>query len=199
MINFDAIFIKFQKIIMERVGPRLSVIPGTTFPAVVRARDAHTIPDYPFITVDIDDVTEGGAWLLNEYIDDNDNTVYEVPKQLSVSLRCYGGTTSSEDSSSSLSICNALQGIFLFEPLRWDLMNTLNMGIVNVLPIRTDPVKRFDTFVEMSYFYLITSVQDEHVDTLTSQLVQQVDYNGALFDGVDDQDDGAPVVFTVIN
>ena len=159
-IDIDAILKEFISLARDGVGGSLSTIgpSGNTAPAVIKARQDGPLPDYPYVVVDILDISRGG-WLLNESVDDNDNPFYETTYTLLMNYRCYGGN--------SIEIIHELEGFFRFPRVRDEIRSTIGGALVDTDSVDTLPVLNSTEFLESASFNFTYSITDTLVDTST--------------------------------
>lgn len=181
MINFDTVWDKFVEIAQDYAGSNLSMSgPLGDEPCVIRESINGPLPDYPYITVNIADVSDESNWLIDEYIDENDNIVYRNIKTLLITYRCYGGEADTPSPGKSIDIMNILHGAFRFDSVRGDVRNTLNGSIVELTTIESLPVQLKDKILDSSSFNIIFNIVDEAVDT-NSFIIDTVDVTGDVY------------------
>lgn len=196
MIDLDSLYTKFQDIASDRIGTYLSTIPGTTTPSVLRNRFGQEVPNHPYVTVDIQDVTEESGWLSNTYVNNSDNTVYEVTKNLMIYYRCYGGTTSSDNDKNALWLMNQLHSYFMFDRVREDLRANFGVGVIRTSRIDNTPIQRADTYLESANFFILVNIVDVQEDTTGSYVITDVTFDGELKRSENDPTP-LPIDFTV--
>ena len=180
MIDYNAVYNKFTSIAQEQAGTNLSRGGALgTEPNVIRAFPNAPKPDYPYITVDIQDVTEEQTWELNRYINEDDHTVHENIKTLMVLYTCYGGEAKSENTVRALHIIDQLHGSFMFDSVREDIRSTLNGSVVRTTSIERIPVRLADKFIEAAAFSILFNVVDVRED-INSFTIETVDLEGDL-------------------
>jgi len=181
MIDFDAIYNKFVSIAQEQVGSFLS--QGGELgdePHVIREGIAASKPDYPYITVAINDVTEEDGWQVNEFINDDDHAVHENIKTLMISYNCFGGESSSLNSDRAINIANQLHGSFMFSSVRSDIRSTLGGGIVRLSEVGKTQIKKANKILETASITILFNVVDSRED-VNSFIIDTVDLTGDVY------------------
>ena len=181
MIDVEGILSKFAEVATEPTySPALSVDPDSLIKNVFQERPEDTPkPNYPYIVLDLTAIEQENGWEINQYVDDNDNTVYETNYELLLSYHVYG--------SGARAIANQLEGYFRFERVRNDVEKTTGGVIVQTLPIQSLPQQLSDKFIDSAIFTLLFAVTDSQADT-QSTIIDQVDIDGELHRYVGDPD-----------
>lgn len=178
MIDLVAIRRKFALIAQEKVGQYLA--QESSVPVVVPARPNVVRHSYPYITVDIIDVTPNTGWVVDIESDVNGDDIYKTTKDLMILFRCYGGETSSANEKLSQYIINELQNVFMFSSVREDLRSTLNIGVITTGNIDSLPIQLSDKYLETAAFEIVIKVCDEAVDANTF-VIETVDLDGDVY------------------
>lgn len=112
MIPYDDILDGLITIIRDAVGDELSTLSDgvTTFPAVIRERQAGPKPNLPYITVDIPSTVKISQGFKEHYVNDDLEHVYEYLYELLVRITCHG--------EESQRILNKLRGYMHMNTLR---------------------------------------------------------------------------------
>jgi len=178
MIDYNVVYNKFVSIAQNQAGTNLSQggLAGDE-PNVIRAFPNSVKPNYPYITVDIQDVTEEQNWELNRYINEDDHTVHENIKTLMVIYTCYGGESKSENITRAIHIIDQLHGSFMFDSIRDDIRTTLNGSVVRTTSIERIPVRLADKFIEAAAFSILFNIVDIRED-VNSFTIETVDLEG---------------------
>jgi hypothetical protein len=182
-IALDTILDKFLSVARDALDGQLSTIgpPGNPIPAVIKERQNGTIPDYPYASINILDITENGEWLLQDYIDDDDNLVYENNKYLFMNYRVYGGN--------ALEIANNLYGYFRIETVLDSIRQVTGGAVVQLFDIDSLPTLLSDTFLETASFNFVFGITDTLIipDTGTN-FISSIGLDGELLHGEGDPD-----------
>jgi len=178
LIDLVAIRRKFALIAQEKVGQYLA--QESSVPVVVPARPNVVRHSYPYITVDIIDVTPNTGWVVDIESDVNGDDIYKTTKDLMILFRCYGGETSSANEKLSQYIINELQNVFMFSSVREDLRSTLNIGVITTGNIDSLPIQLSDKYLETAAFEIVIKVCDEAVDANTF-VIETVDLDGDVY------------------
>jgi hypothetical protein len=174
-LDYDAILDKFILVAQEALPTGLSLIGvGGNLPAVIRARQEGSKPDYPYATIDVLDTVDESGWLYSETINSNDETVYETNKQLLLNYRVYGGN--------AVSIAQKLHGFFRLNRVLGDIRNTLGGSVVTVDDVDQLPILLADTYLESASFNIIFNITDTFIDTLGSDSFTTIHLDGTIFD-----------------
>lgn len=180
MIDYAAIRLKFITLAQQQIGQYLSQSgPLEDSPNVIPVLPNHKAPPYPYVTVDVADISEENGWESNRYINEDDHTVHEVTKTLMVHFRCYGGDGYSENDKSSRWIMNQLHGSFMFDTVRDDLGSTIGAGVTIVTPINPTPVRLADKFVDSAVFSVLINIIDSRED-VNSTIISSVEAVGEV-------------------
>jgi hypothetical protein len=174
-LDYDAILDKFILVAQEALPTGLSLIGvGGNLPAVIRARQEGSKPNYPYATIDVLDTVDESGWLYSETINSNDETVYETNKQILLNYRVYGGN--------AVSIAQKLHGFFRLNRVLGDIRNTLGGSVVTVDDVDQLPILLADTYLESASFNIIFNITDTFIDTLGSDSFTTIHLDGTIFD-----------------
>lgn len=182
-IDYDAVLDKFIDVARQALNGKLSTIgpTGTEYPSVIRARQGGNLPDFPYCTVDYLITDGNNEWLLQDYITDNGDLVYESTKTLVLNYRVYGG--------SAMSIANDLHGYFRVERVRDSIRQATGGAVTVVDAIDSLPNVLPDAWRESASFNVTFSI----VDTLIipdegENYITSIVLDGELKDGEGDTD-----------
>jgi hypothetical protein len=180
-ISLDPILDTFISIAREALDGQLSTIgsPGNPLPAVIKERQTGPKPFYPYATINILDITENGEWLLQDYVDDDGNLIYENNKYLFMNYRVYGGN--------ALEIANNLYGYFRIETVLDSIREDTGGALVQLFDIDSLPTLLPDTFLETASFNFVFGITDTLIipDTGTNY-ISSVGLDGELHNGLTD-------------
>ena len=180
MINLDNVWDKFIEVAQSLVGSYLSLSgPLGDEPCVIREGIAGPIPNYPYITVSLTDVSDENGWLINEYVGENDLIVYENIKTILVNYLCFGGESSTESFQKSSDIMNILHGSFRFDSVLGDIRMTLNGSVVTLTSIQSLPVQLKDKILASAGFSVLFNIVDSLEDP-NSSIIDTVDLTGEV-------------------
>lgn len=171
MLDYDAILDKFVAVAREPLVADLSFIgQNNDIPAVIRARSNGVKPDYPYVVTDITDERDEDGWVLNQYLESNQET-YVTPKQLIIAYTVFGGQ--------AISLANKLHGYFRRDSVRGSFRTDLEGSIVNVLNIVQRPLLIADQYVESATFNIIFNIND--IDTFSGDLFDTINVDGTNY------------------
>lgn len=160
--------------LLSEIGP-----VGSEFPAVIRVRQEGPKPEYPYCVISLLDISDGGEWLLEEYLDSSNNLVYESNKNLLINYRVYGGN--------ALSISNTLHGYFRRDSVLNQIRENTGGAVVDTGSIDSLPVLLSDTYLESASFSLTLAITD--TDSLADtgeNYFDSVELDGGLHNGLTD-------------
>lgn len=182
-LDYDAILDKFILVAQEALPTELSLIGVSgTLPAVIRARQIGTKPDYPYVTIDVLDTADESGWLGSENINSSDETVYETNKSLLLNYRVYGGN--------AVNISQKLHGFFRIDRVLGDITNTLGGSVVTLDNVDQLPILLADTYLESASFNITFNITDTFVDTSTGSFTT-IHLDGTVFNlSVEDTNPG---------
>ena len=93
MLDFETVEQALIDTIRTQIGGKLSTLPNTTFPSVVRQREGGSVPQTPYVTFEEMTHTDFGGWLRYRKIDDSGSSPvvsWVTEKQLVYRIYCYG-------------------------------------------------------------------------------------------------------------
>lgn len=154
-LDLDAILLSFIETAQNTVGSQLSTVGSTSSPepAVIKVRQDAPKPDYPYITVDVLNITDSGNWLLDSYVKDTGDLVYTTLKDLLIQYRVYGGN--------AVQIANDLHGYFRVDTILSKIKTDTGGLVTTVGDVSSLPNLRQDTeFVEVASININFSIED---------------------------------------
>lgn len=179
-IDFNNIITKFIEIASEiTYNPPLATNPESSLKAILRARQNQPKEDYPYMVIDILDVTQENGYITDDtLVDDNDNTIYQTNYQILILFRVYGA--------GSLPIINQLETYFRID----DVLGRINLetggNVVETQPISSLPTQLADRWEESAAFNLVFNITDSNV--YDESIIETIDLGGKLFRDEDDPD-----------
>lgn len=180
-IDFNGILTDFVRVARDGVGSQLATIgpTGTEFPAVIKVRQNGPKPEYPYVTIDVLDVDDGGEWLLADYVEANGDLVYETNKNLLINYRVYGGN--------ALDIANNLHGYLRADSVLSSIRTNTGGAVVTLDAIDSLPVLLSDSYLESASFNLVFGITDTLTITDTGEnYIESIDADGVLHNGATD-------------
>lgn len=180
-LDLDLIMNTFIGVARDALDGQLSIVgqTGNQFPAVIRVRQTGPQPNYPYATLDILDISDGGEWLLEEFLLPNDDLVYENNKNLLLNFRIYGGN--------ALNIANNLHGYFRIESVLKQIREDTTGAVVTISGIDSLPTLLPNTFLETASFNIVFAITDTLIIPDTGEnYLSSIDLDGELFR--DDED-----------
>lgn len=182
-LDYDAILNEFILVAQQALPTELSLIGASgDIPAVIRARQAGTKPNYPYVTIDVLDTADESGWLGSEDINSSDETVYETNKSLLLNYRVYGGN--------AISIAQKLHGFFRMDRVLGDITNTLGGSVVTLDNVDQLPILLAGNYLESASFNITFNITDTFVDTSTGSFTT-VHLDGVVFNlSVEDMNPG---------
>lgn len=182
MLDYDKMYEGLIQVTKDIVGTLLSTTPlqtGTT-PSVFRDRTGRPQPDTNYITLDLENTILPSGWLLNSYVDDNNNSLptYEILYEVFFTWRCFG--------KNSQSILQQFHS-FLSTPTVRDTIrsSTPDLGFHNRGEVLSTPTLVSTDFLEGASMTVSFYVIDTLVDPLqTGDYIVSAEGEGTLKTGV---------------
>jgi len=146
-------------------------------PSVLRMRSNNPKLDFPFITVDVLDTTQESAWLLNTFVNDDDNLVYETNYHLLIQFRVHADA----GNPNAQVILNQLEGYFRLDRVRDRLTRDTTGALLEKFPIENAPILLDDKYIESASFNIIFGITDTVIDVDTEGApITTIDLDGEL-------------------
>lgn len=179
MVDVDSIHSELVKFTRSIVGNRLSTLPKTNIPAVIKSRENGYKPDLPYIVIDKGSLILPNHFVLNKYMDENCDIYYEVLYKITFDWKCYG--------ENSNAILSELQSMWSVERVRDKLYSDVSaMTIIDKGSVFNTPDLLSTKFEEgarvTNGFYVIDCFKDPLQE---DQFIEAIrDINGTLITGV---------------
>jgi len=183
-------------IVVDKVGNLLAQVPaqgGVMRPACIRSSgyDSGTQspvvePPYPFMAVNFIAANRfGDADILNEYLDENDNTVQERDVLLSYEFRCHGLVKDDV-----VKIVSHLSRWFESYSIRDKIQNDTGGRLYSTSNISKINMRLKTNIVEVGRFVIEISIRDSLLDidagVFNTIQINTVETGGGLYESPDD-------------
>ena len=188
-LDFDPILQSFVDIAKDGVGSSLSLIgpTGGKFPAVIKARQGGTKPDYPYIQLDLVNVSETSGWLLGEGVDDLGQSILETQYKLTFQYTVYGGN--------AMNIAHNLHQYFRLDTVLGKVENDTTGLVEELFSVSSIPSTLSTNNLEVSRFNFTFNITDRFTDVSESiGVFDTININGEV---KRDEKDIDPLTFII--
>lgn len=159
IISPDEVVSGLVKSVREQIGHLLSDLPESNLKAVIQDIQSGVRPDFPYITVSLEeDDEQSGGWMRHKTTDSENNVHTIIEENLSIRITCYGDSASS--------ILSNLRMLCTDDWSRARMSELTNATFVDYSTIFREP-KYLDTdFINTAYIIAnFTTVSDLTTDT----------------------------------
>lgn len=154
MIDYDEVLDAFIVVARQAVGSQLSQIGpvGNTYPAVIKARQDGPIPSYPYIQIDVLSTALTSGHLLAEWVDEDENTVYETHYKLLLQYTVFGGNANK--------ITHELEAYFRLNSVLNYIENETEGTVEECFSVIPSPQRLSTKWLEVASFNLTFNIND---------------------------------------
>lgn len=157
---------------------------------VIKDRQGGARPNYPYIVVEKASTANeaGGAWLREQYVDENDVVTYISEQKVFIKVTCYG-----ED---SIDILNIVRALAVDDLIRYELNNLTGAKFQYYTEVEDTPEFLETDFIQAStiscYFNMLTELKQ--FAPFETSTIEAVEGYGELFETEEDED---PIIINI--
>lgn len=181
LANIELTFIKLAR---QAVGDLLSSLAPNR-PSVIQSHQAGVIPDFPFIQLSVDGISHTDGYLLDEYIDEDGNTVYDTHYRVQLRYTVFGNNDAKDKSASN--IAQELESYFRMGYVLAQITKETTGTLEATSGITPSPQRLSTEYVESAFFTLTMNVNDRHISSEDGYF-DTIELGGKVKRGQDDPD-----------